>query len=278
MSNFDNIIRDIQNAELKTRAGREKLEARVRAKYKIRDIMLVADFLHGGVFISTAEPSAESLLRKVAKGEKVEIEWTRSNSGIVTRTYEEDRELENLWKRIVQSCHLNIGAASVLQMAGARLFGGYALADEGEGPTLYDYTLNALVLAVPKKYRKSLDLILAVKSNAAQGAENGVAKSLPRLMRQLANAEPGDPDPLAPPPRAPGAGRPRKYDLDGKQVEDAYFRIAGSPEAQSFTAICAQLIRNPPKGSKYQKPYKSPKALLNAVKRAHRDIDDLRLK
>ena len=122
------------------------------------------------------------------------------------------------------------------------------------------------------------ELEAAARSGAAHGAKSGVAKSLPPLMRKLATAAPGDPDPLAPKTRAPGAGRPRKHDLDGKQVKDAYERIAGSPKAQSFTAICAGLIRNPPKRRKYQKPYKSAKALFNAVKRAHPDISDLRLK
>ena len=116
----------------------------------------------------------------------------------------------------------------------------------------------------------------AARSGAAHGAKSGVAKSLPPLMRELATAAPGDPDPLAPKKRAPGAGRPKQNDLDGKQVEDAYERIAGSPKAQSFTAICAQLIRNPPKGRKYQKPYSTAKALFNAVKRAHPDLSDLR--
>lgn len=120
------------------------------------------------------------------------------------------------------------------------------------------------------------DLEAAARSGAAHGAKSGVAKSLPPLMRKLATAAPGDLDPLAPETRAPGAGRPRKHDLDGKQVEDAYERIAENPEAQSFTAICALLIRNPPKGRKYQKPYTSAKALFNAVKRAHPDISDLR--
>ena len=118
------------------------------------------------------------------------------------------------------------------------------------------------------------DLETAAKSGAAHGAKSGVAKSLPPLMRKLATSD--DPDPLAPKKRAPGAGRPRKHDLDGKQVKDAYERMAENPEAQSFTAICANLIRNPPKRRKYQKPYKSAKALFNAVKRAHPDLSDLR--
>lgn len=113
-----------------------------------------------------------------------------------------------------------------------------------------------------------------IEKAAREGAKSGVAKSLPPLMRKLATSD--DPDPLAPKKRAPGAGRPKQNDLDGKQVEDAYKRMAGSPKAQSFTAICANLIRNPPKRRKYQKPYKSAKALFNAVKRAHPDLSDLR--
>lgn len=157
MSNFDAIIADIENADLKTREGRATLEARVRATYPIRDILVAADFLRGGVFISTTEPSASSLLRKIAHGEKVEYGWMRTSAGIITETPEEDRELSRLWTGLVRSCYLYIGAASVLNMHNSRLLAGYAFADEGDGPTLYDYTLDALVRAVPKEYRKQLD-------------------------------------------------------------------------------------------------------------------------
>lgn len=155
--NFDAIIADIENADLKTREGRATLEARVRGTYPIRDIILAADFLRGGIFISSPEPSAASLLRKVAHGEKTEIGWTRASAGIITETPEEDRELSRLWTGLVRSIYLYVGAASALGMHNSRLLAGYAFADEGDGPTLYDYTLDALVRAVPKEYRKQLD-------------------------------------------------------------------------------------------------------------------------
>ena len=112
---FGDILSDIEKADLKTREGRAALEARVRSKYPIRDILLIHSFIRGGIFISTAETSAVSLLRKVANGEKVDIRWTRTSAGIVTGTPEEDRELTRLWEALVRSCYVTIGAASVLK-------------------------------------------------------------------------------------------------------------------------------------------------------------------
>ena len=154
---FGDILSDIEKADLKTHEGRAALEARIRSKYAIRDILLIRSFIRGGIFISTTEPSADSLLRKIANGEKVDVRWTQTSAGIVTETHEEGRELTRLWEALVQSCFLYIGAASILGMYDARMLAGYAFADEGDGPTVYDLTPDALIRAVPKEYRKQLD-------------------------------------------------------------------------------------------------------------------------
>ena len=154
---FGDILSDIEKADLKTREGRAALEARVRSKYPIRDILLIHSFIRGGIFISTAETSAVSLLRKVANGEKVDIRWTRTSAGIVTGTPEEDRELTRLWEALVRSCYVTIGAASVLKIQDSRFLAGYAFADEGDGPTVYDFNLDALARKIPKEYAKQLD-------------------------------------------------------------------------------------------------------------------------
>ena len=180
MSNLDAIIADIQNADLKTREGRATLEARVRATYPIRDIILAADLLRGGIFISTPEPWASSLLRKVAHGEKVEIGWTRTSAGIVTGTHEEDTELSRLWTGLVRSCYLYIGAASVLNMRDSRLLAGYALADEGDGPTVYDLTLDDLISRTPRALRTKIDNAVAPFKRRSDGQRAKVAE----LMRQ----------------------------------------------------------------------------------------------
>lgn len=192
MSNFDAIIADIENADLKTREGLATLEARVRATYPIRDIILAADFLRGGIFISSPEPSASSLLRKVAHGEKTEIGWTRASAGIITGTPEEDRELSRLWAGLVRSCYLYIGAASVLNMHNSRLLAGYAFADEGDGPTVYDLTLKDLVSKTPGELRTKIEKAVAPYKRRSDGQRAKVAKlsrQLKGLSRKLKKSE-----------------------------------------------------------------------------------------
>ena len=154
---FGDILSDIEKADLKTHEGRAALEARIRSKYAIRDILLIRSFIRGGIFISTTEPSADSLLRKIANGEKVDVRWTQTSAGIVTETHEEGRELTRLWEALVRSCYVTIGAASVLKIQDSRFLAGYAFADEGDGPTVYDFNLDALARKIPKEYAKQLD-------------------------------------------------------------------------------------------------------------------------
>ena len=128
-----------------------KLEAHIRRELPIREILTFTHFLHGGDFISSSG------------------KWRRNQSGYITQTEKEDAALARLWESLVRSAHFYIGAASILQMQNAHLVGGCAFADEGDGPTLYDYTLDALVRAVPNEYRKQLDAASRLDTIKAQG-------------------------------------------------------------------------------------------------------------
>jgi len=139
MRDPEEIAAIIDRYNLADRDSLRELEAYIRQELPIREILFFADFLHGGDFISSSG------------------KWRRNSSGYVTQTHQEDTSLTRLWEGLVRSAHFYIGAASILKMHDARLIAGHAFADEGDGPTLYDYTLDALVRAVPKEYREQLD-------------------------------------------------------------------------------------------------------------------------
>lgn len=223
------------------------LEAQIRRELTVREILDFADFLHDGKFTSSAG-------------------WERNMSGIVTKTKAEDAALARTWKAITASARFYIGAASVLQMQNAQLIGGYAMADEGDGPTLYDYTLDALIRAVPKEYRKQLDNIQRTADAAREGAREGaraeVQRTLPKVYGKAMNAEPGQ-DPFTPKPRRKGGGRKQSKDIGDKQVL-AVLAAMKEKQLASRRAYSDYVIRN---GGDFTNPYTDAKSLDTAVSR-----------
>lgn len=223
------------------------LEAQIRRELTVREVLSFADFLHGGRFTSSAG-------------------WERNTYGIVTKTEAEDAALARTWAAITASARFYIGAASVLQMQNAQLIGGYAMADEGDGPTLYDFTLDALIRAVPKEYRKRLDIIQRTADAAREGAREGaraeVQRTLPKVYGKAMNAEPGQ-DPFTPRPRRKGGGRKQSKDIGDKQVQ-AVLSAMEEKRLASRRAYSAYVIRT---GGDFTNPYTTSKDLDAAVSR-----------
>lgn len=223
------------------------LEAQIRRELTVREVLSFADFLHGGRFTSSAG-------------------WERNTYGIVTKTKAEDVALARTWAAITASARFYIGAASVLQMQNAQLIGGYAMADEGDGPTLYDFTLDALIQAVPKEYRKQLDIIQrtadAARKGGREGARAEVQRKLPKVYRKAMNAPPGK-DPFKPKSRRKGGGRKRSKDIGDKQVL-AVLAAMKEKQLASRRAYSDYVLR---KGGDFSNPYKDAKGLDAAVVR-----------
>lgn len=158
--------------ELTTYEGLHALDAHIRECWSVRQIVMVCSFLHGGRFTSDAG-------------------WTVDRSGYVARTWAEDRELAQVFERLRDTCENLIGAACALNMQDAKMLGGYVFADEGDGPTVYDLTINELVGRLPEGLRERLERatkpIEAARDNA-RGRQGGLHRQIKELEAELAEA------------------------------------------------------------------------------------------
>lgn len=131
----------IERADLKTFEGVLRLGAHVRANWSCREISYFRSFLHGGRFVP-------------ASGK-----WWQETAGLTFETAKEDSNLDHLWQLLLTTAHFFIGAAAVFDLRGAKVLPGIMQTDEGDGPSLWDMTIDELARVVPEEKKKKLDVI-----------------------------------------------------------------------------------------------------------------------